>query len=115
MKYNAISTIERFEFDPAIRTTSAVSVHVPSPSVIDVTALLGRLAVATTVSVDRDSTTRPLYLRGRHRLSADDVRQLEEYFAFLRSHYGIPEDVSIFPKKEAAETPVSPKGANGEA
>ena len=30
-------------------------------------------------------------MRGNDHLSADDIRELEDYFAFLRSQYGIPE------------------------
>jgi hypothetical protein len=43
-------------------------------------------------------------LRGNDHLSADDIRELEDYFSFLRSHYGIPEGATVFPKRDQAPT-----------
>ena len=30
------------------------------------------------------------------------IRELEDYFSFLRSQYGIPEGASVFPKRPVA-------------
>lgn len=40
-------------------------------------------------------------MRKNDRLSADDIRELESYFEFLRHQYGIPTGASVFPKRDA--------------
>lgn len=39
------------------------------------------------------------YLRGKYHLPSEAIDQLEGYFAFLRSQYGIPDDTPVFPPK----------------
>lgn len=39
------------------------------------------------------------YLRATTHLPPEAIDQLESYFAFLRSQYGIPEDQPVFPPK----------------
>lgn len=35
--------------------------------------------------------------RRQRKLAAEDLRQLEDYFALLRAYYGIPADQPVFP------------------
>lgn len=60
----------------------------------DLAALLGRVALR--------GTGLELYWRVGHNLSADDIEQLEEFYALLRRYYGIPVDQPVFPKKATA-------------
>jgi hypothetical protein len=116
MHIEAIPNIERFEFDPAIWTEPSQNDQKRSQS--DVAWLinrLGRTAVASTIDADIGSAIYPLYLRGHYNLSSEDVRQLEEYIDFLRNHYGIPEGVSVFPKKETMPLLEAPSEDHDEA
>ena len=42
-----------------------------------------------------------LYFRQGEYLSPEDIEQLETFYSLLRSHYGIPKDQPVFPKREA--------------
>ena len=67
--------------------------------------------------------TRPataIYLRAGEQLEAEDLRDLEDYFAHLRSFYGIPEDEPVFPPRPRSrreqpkpERKPRPTGRNG--
>ena len=97
----AAPKMERFEIDPALWTEPSQNDQQRSASEFARLAmLLGRTAVAATIETETGSAFHSFYLRGRYDLSSEDVRQLEEYIAFLRQHYGIPEGASVFPKKE---------------
>ena len=114
MHYETVPTTERYEFDQAL--WSDLVPDQPVRSDVDWIRLyqrLGQLAIKTSISpVDQPATGRP-YLRGNDHLSADDIRELEEYFAFLRCHYGIPEGATVFPKRPAA--PAEPDGPQNDA
>ena len=43
--------------------------------------------------------TTAVYLRAGEELEADDLRDLEDYFAHLRSFYDIPKDQPVFPPR----------------
>lgn len=53
------------------------------------------------------------YLRAKYNLPPDQVRQLEAYFAFLRSHYGIPEGEKVFPPKQPVKHRVPKRPPQG--
>ena len=109
MTIESLPRTERYEFDPALRDESAILA--PRFDRGPLARMLGRVAL--------DGCRGPegrTYWRDGDRLSADDIDQLEAYFAFLRAHYGIPESQSVFPKREA-EPPREtgePEGAEGE-
>ena len=101
MNYNTLSTIERFESEPTLWSESS-SIW-PLRTDEERTTLqrtLGRLALGTVIALPNTRFIDTSYGRAKGRLSADDVRELERYFDFLRQHYGVPEGASIFPKIE---------------
>ena len=44
------------------------------------------------------------YLRSKYDLPPEAIRDLEKYYAQLRSYYGIPEDQPVFPPRERDES-----------
>lgn len=93
MSLETIPYTEAYEFDRLLVDASTTPDRVAAE---DLPAFLGRVAV-------HGAGAAP-YLRSGKYLSSDDIEQLESFYALLRSHYGIPEDKPVFPKKE--ETPV---------
>jgi hypothetical protein len=92
---------ERMEIDPALRSRwpGHVRSHTESGS-LQLYRQLGRLALdATIASTNNIIALRP-YLRSNDRLDADDIRDLESYFEFLRHQYGMPEGATVFPKRD---------------
>jgi hypothetical protein len=71
----------------------------------DICRSLGHVALDATSIRTPSRTTGDQYFRGNDRLSADDIRELESYFDFLRRHYGIPEGATVFPKRDAEPAP----------
>ncbi|MDA8358551.1 MAG: hypothetical protein M0Z95_20180 [Actinomycetota bacterium] len=70
---------------------------------------LGRLAVAASNGRIHGDTHVRHYWRKNDRLSADDIRELESYFEFLRHQYGIPVGATVFPKRETTPADVIEK------
>ena len=62
--------------------------------------ILGRVALRAS-GVAGDS----VYLRYSGYLSSEDIEELEIFYALLRSHYGIPDDQPVFPKREDKPVP----------
>ena len=105
MHYESLPTTERYEYDQSL--WSDLLPDQPVRSDIDWFRLyqrLGHVAIEASVMPVNGVTRRLPYLRGNDHLSADDVRELEDYFSFLRSQYGIPEGASVFPKRDQAPT-----------
>jgi hypothetical protein len=103
MHYESLPTTEQYEYDQTL--WSDLLLDQPVRSDVDWFRLrqrLGHVALEPSVIPVNGVTLRPPYLRGNDYLSADDVRELEDYFSFLRSQYGIPEGASVFPKRAPA-------------
>lgn len=111
MYYETLPTTERYEYDQML--WSDLLPDQPIRGDVDWVRLyqrLGHLALDGSVIPMNGVTKSQPYLRGNDHLSADDIRELEDYFAFLRSQYGIPEDASVFPKRApAAAEPDGPQ------
>lgn len=45
------------------------------------------------------------YLRAKYDLPPEAIADLERYFAYLRSYYGIADDQPVFPPKENEDAP----------
>lgn len=116
MHYETLPTTERYEYDQAL--WSDLLPDQPIRGDVDwerVYQQLGHVALGTSIIPMDGVTSNKPYLRGNDHLSADDIRQLEDYFAFLRSQYGIPEDASVFPKRPpAAAEPGGPQEEVGQ-
>ena len=109
MHHETLPTTERYEYDQAV--WSDLLPDQPLRIGVDWFRLcrrLGHVALEPSVIPVNGVTQRPPYLRGNDYLSADDVRELEVYFSFLRSQYGIPEGASVFPKR--VQAPIEPDG-----
>ena len=114
MHHESLPTTERYEYDQTL--WSDLVSDQPVRSDIDWFHLyqrLGHVALQPSVIPVNGVTQRPPYLRSNGHLSADDVRELEDYFSFLRSQYGIPEGASVFPKR--APAPAEPDGPQEDA
>ena len=114
MHYETLPTKERYEYDQTL--WSELLSDQPVLSHLDwirIYQRLGHFALTTSIiPINRVANGQP-YFRGNDHLSADDIRELEHYFAFLRSQYGIPEDASVFPKRPPA--PAEPDGPHEDA
>lgn len=99
MSLETIPHTEAYEFDRMLVDRPTAPDRVVAD---DLAAFLGRVAL--------QGSGTALYLRTGEYLSSDDIEQLERFYALLRSHYGIPEDQPVFPKKEPAPeaTPIEP-------
>jgi hypothetical protein len=110
-----IPTAERFEFDQGL--WSEQSTDLPFRTEEDwirIYQRLGQLALESTVTRSNTSNSDGLYLRRNEQLSAEDIRELESYFEFLRHQYGIPEGATVFPKRDQ-ESAVSPNTEDADA
>lgn len=114
MYHETLPPTERYEYDQTL--WSDLLPDQPVRSDVDWLCLcqrLGHAALQPSVNPVNGVTQRPPYLRGKDHLSADDIRELEDYFSFLRSQYGIPEGASVFPKR--APAPAEPDGPQEDA
>lgn len=106
-------TIDQLELDPALWSFWPVDEPVRSDGDwTKVYRALGHVALDTSLPLINRGTIHQPYWRGNDRLSADDIRDLEGYLAFLRNHYGIPEGATIYPKRDAM--PGAPSSAPAE-
>ena len=80
---------------PSARSLQAIAKTLKAP-IADLYALAGYEPSV------RLPSFRP-YLRARYHLPHEAVADLERYFEMLRSYYGIPADVPVFPPKPAAK------------
>jgi hypothetical protein len=109
MHYESLPTTERYEYDQALWSDLLSDQPIRGDADwVRVYLRLGYVALDASIIPMNDATSDRPYLRGNDHLSADDIRQLEDYFAFLRSQYGISEDASVFPKR--APAPAEPDG-----
>ena len=114
MHHESPPTAERYECDQTLWSDLLPDQPVQSDS--DWWRLyqrLGHVALEASVILVNGVTRRPPYLRGNDHLSADDIHELEDYFSFLRSQYGIPEGASVFPKR--VQAPTEPDGPQEDA
>ena len=103
MHHEILPTTEGYEYDQALWSDLLPDQPIQSDvNWIRIYQRLGHLALGTSIIPMNGVTRDKPYLRGNDHLSADDIHQLEDYFAFLRSQYGIPEDASVFPKRPPA-------------
>ena len=113
MHYETLPTTEGYEYDQALWSDLLPNQPIQSDVYwIRIYQRLGHLALCTSIIPMNGVTSSQTYLRRNDHLSADDIRELENYFAFLRSQYGIPEDASVFPKSPPA--PAEPSGPQEE-
>lgn len=110
MYRESLPTTERLEMDPALRSEWAFDLRRRTGS--DWVALcrcIGSVALSGTFGWTDTKTGWPTYWRKNDRLSADDIRDLEGYFEFLRHQYGIPEGATVYPKRGSVPAdPVEP-------
>jgi hypothetical protein len=107
MYRESLPTTERLEFDPVLRSEWSFDQRVRThTNWSDLHRALGHVAINGAAEPIHMETRGWPYLRQNDRLSADDIRELESYFEFLRQQYGIPTGASVFPKRDAP--PVAP-------
>ena len=92
MSLETIPRTEAYEFDRTLIDEPQRPQRVVSEELL---IQLGRIAVQGSDEI--------VYQRSGKFLSSDDIEQLESFYAFLRSHYGIPNDRPVFPKKEPVQ------------
>jgi hypothetical protein len=92
MSIETIPRAERYEIDP---TVFDEPLRLRRYDMGQMAQILGRVALKA-CGVDGDS----VYFRYSGYLSSEDIEQLEIFYALLRSHYGIPNDQPVFPKRE---------------
>ena len=100
---------ERYEIDPYLHRTE--DGHAGSSTPVDPRLLaitLGRVAVNHSIEYEDIYTHNTMYFRNPFWLTSENMDDLEGYYDFLRQHYGIPEDASVFPKAPDDEPPTDP-------
>ena len=110
MYRESLPTTERLEMDPALRSEWAFDLRRRSGSDwFTLCRCIGNIALDGTFGWTDTKTGQPTYWRKNDRLSADDIRDLEGYFEFLRHQYGIPEGATVYPKRSSVPAdPVEP-------
>ncbi len=107
MYRESLPTTERLEMDPALRSEWALDRRRRTGSDwFTLCRCIGTVARDGTFGWTDNKTKHPTYWRKNGRLSADDIRDLESYFEFLRHQYGIPEGTTVYPKR--APVPANP-------
>ena len=97
MSIETISRTEHYEIDP---TVFDEPLRLRRYDMGQIARILGRVAL-NTCGIPGDS----VYFRYSGYLSSEDIEQLEIFYALLRSHYGIPDDQPVFPKREDKPVP----------
>jgi len=107
MYRESLPTPERLEMDPSLRSEWPLDLRRRTGSSwFTLCRCIGSVALDGTFGWTDAKMGWPTYWRKNDRLSADDIRELESYFEFLRHQYGIPEGATVYPKR--ASVPVDP-------
>ncbi len=115
MYKETMPNVERFELDPGLWSEQNSDLPLRTEEAwIRIYRQLGQLALQSTVARSNAGEAGGLYLRRNEQLSAEDIRELESYFEFLRHQYGIPEGATVFPKRDQ-ESAVSPNTEDADA
>jgi len=97
MSIEVITRTEHYEIDP---TVFDEPLRLRRYDMGQIARTLGRVAL-NTCGTPGDS----VYFRYSGYLSSEDIEQLEIFYALLRSHFGIPDDQPVFPKREGKPVP----------
>jgi hypothetical protein len=107
---------ERPEIDPALRSQWPGHVRIRTDSGrLQLYRQLGHRALDATIARNSNGPEFRPYLRSNDRLDADDIRDLESYFEFLRHQYGIPEGGTVFPKRDTVRSSPAEEEGDGAA